>query len=91
MANIRGITPEQARQLGWGVYAKMLFLLERKVVHGDLNEYNVIVQVREDLIASRADNQITEEVSESQEVLDRKDELQAAEEQEEIDEVEESG
>ena len=43
MANVRGLTPEQARDLGWGVYAKMIFLLERKVVHGDLNEYNVIV------------------------------------------------
>lgn len=64
MANIRGITPEQARELGWGVYSKMLFLLQRKVVHGDLNEYNVIVQVREDLIASRADNKITEEHNE---------------------------
>ena len=52
----------------------MIFLLQRKVVHGDLNEYNVIVQVREDLIASRADNQITEERADDQEILDRKDE-----------------
>ena len=46
MANVRGLTSLQARQLGYAVWLKQFQLLEKGVVHGDLNEYNAIIRVK---------------------------------------------
>ncbi|CAL6087071.1 RIO_kinase 2 [Hexamita inflata] len=86
MACLRGLSPEWANDLGWNVWWKMVELLRRGVIHGDMNEYNIIVQVKDELLC-----QIKEEKPDTQELPEAQNEIQdvEGEEMEEAEEVEE--
>ena len=96
MSTLRGLNAQEAAQLGWEVWWRMLDLLRSGVVHGDLNEYNVLVDVKEnweglfveqgeDDEAALAGRRSDEDVEEP-EVLD--DPKEQGEENEEIEEGE---
>lgn len=53
MCVLRGLDAAQARELGWAVWGLQAELLRRGVVHGDLNEYNVIVQIKPECVGVR--------------------------------------
>ncbi|KAH0570378.1 putative RIO kinase 2 [Spironucleus salmonicida] len=45
MSRLRGLNVDQARYLGARVYKMMIQMMGFSVIHGDCNEYNVIVEV----------------------------------------------
>lgn len=50
MAMLKNLTPGQAALLGWEVWKIHVDLLKFGIVHGDLNEYNLIIRIKDEFL-----------------------------------------